>query len=128
MKEIRYGLIGSGMMGGEHIRNINMLHNTQITAIADPNTKMRELSLNLVAGSAQGFSDYNDLLATDLCDAYVIAAPNDLHSMILKDVIQTDKPILCEKPICTNIPDIEQLIQQSKKHIWRNKNINIVFL
>ena len=121
MKEIRYGLIGSGMMGGEHIRNINMLHNTQITAIADPNTKMRELSLNLVAGSAQGFSDYNDLLATDLCDAYVIAAPNDLHSMILKDVIQTDKPILCEKPICTNIPDIEQLIQQSKKHkaiIW----------
>ncbi len=114
MKEIRYGLIGSGMMGGEHIRNIKMLSDTRITAIVDPNTEMRELSMKMAGGDVQGFSHHSELLATDLCDAYVIGAPNDLHAMIMRDVIKTDIPVLCEKPICTTIPDIEALIELSK--------------
>ena len=35
-----------------------------------------------------------------LCDALVIAAPNDAHHPILRDVLDADLPILCEKPLC----------------------------
>jgi hypothetical protein len=33
---IRYGIIGSGMMGCEHILNIGLMPDAQVTAIADP--------------------------------------------------------------------------------------------
>ena len=33
---MRYGLIGAGMMGQEHIRNINLLGDAEVTAVADP--------------------------------------------------------------------------------------------
>ena len=32
----RYGMIGCGMMGQEHLRNIALLPDTQITAIFEP--------------------------------------------------------------------------------------------
>ncbi len=38
---IRYGLIGSGMMGQEHIRNINLLEGAEVVSIFDPDPEMR---------------------------------------------------------------------------------------
>ena len=38
---LRYGLIGSGMMGQEHIRNLNLLEGCEVTAVADPDEGMR---------------------------------------------------------------------------------------
>ena len=42
---IRYGLIGSGMMGQEHIRNLKILEGCDVTAIADPDGDMSSLSV-----------------------------------------------------------------------------------
>ena len=33
------GIIGCGMMGREHIRNINLLEKAKVTAIVEPNCK-----------------------------------------------------------------------------------------
>ena len=30
---LKYGLIGAGMMGQEHLRNIALLHDVEVTAI-----------------------------------------------------------------------------------------------
>ena len=98
---IRYGLIGSGMMGQEHIRNLNLLEGVEVTAIADPDDDMRALSIETSGGKARGFAIYADMISADLCDAFVIVAPNDTHHQILLDVMDTNKPILCEKPLCT---------------------------
>ena len=38
---LRYGLIGCGMMGQEHIRNIELLDDTQITVVFEPDAQMR---------------------------------------------------------------------------------------
>ena len=42
---IRYGIIGCGSMGREHIENIKSLDGTEVTAIADPNAASREAAL-----------------------------------------------------------------------------------
>ena len=101
MRELRYGLIGAGMMGQEHIRNIALLDGVRVAAIADPDSGMRAASCALAGADCAAFSDHRDLLAAEPCDACVIAAPNDLHHPILLDVPATAKPILCEKPLCT---------------------------
>ncbi len=111
---IRYGLIGSGMMGQEHIRNLKLLEDVTVTAVADPDEGMQSLSVETSGGTAQAFSDHKDLLSADLCDAYIIAAPNDLHHAILLDVLAAGKPILCEKPLCTTSQDCRDIIAKAK--------------
>ncbi len=118
---IRYGLIGSGMMGQEHIRNIQLLEGTTVAAVADPDQSMRELSQTTAGGSARLYSDYRQLLNDDCCDAYLIASPNDTHHQILTDVIPSGKPILCEKPLCTTVEhcrDIISLADTYNSPIW----------
>ena len=111
---IRYGLIGSGMMGQEHIRNIKLLDGAEVTAIADPDEGMRNLSVETSGGTAKAFASYSDMLSADICDAYVIVAPNYTHHNILLDVLPKNKPILCEKPLCTTSVDCRDIIAKSK--------------
>ena len=37
----RYGIIGCGMMGQEHIRNISLLEDAEVAAIFEPDSQMR---------------------------------------------------------------------------------------
>ena len=118
---LRYGLIGSGMMGQEHIRNLKLLDDIIVTAISDPDEGMQQRSIETSGGSAQTFGDHKDLLSADLCDAYIIAAPNDLHHAILLDVLAAGKPILCEKPLCTTSQDCRDIISKAsgaRAPIW----------
>ncbi len=109
---VRYGLIGSGMMGQEHIRNLNLLDGASVVAIADPNDKMRKLSAEMATGAVSTFNDYKDMLSADVCDAYVIVSPNDTHHDILLDLAAANKPLLCEKPLCTSVADCRDVISR----------------
>ena len=42
---IRYGIIGTGMMGCEHIRNLAAMDDVDIVAVADPNEEPREWAI-----------------------------------------------------------------------------------
>ena len=38
---IKYGVIGTGVMGQEHIQNINLIENAEVLAICDTNEHSR---------------------------------------------------------------------------------------
>ncbi|MCP4791381.1 MAG: Gfo/Idh/MocA family oxidoreductase [Gammaproteobacteria bacterium] len=118
---VRYGLIGTGMMGQEHIRNICLIDGAKVVALSDPDTGMLQAANSLLGDQARTFADHHDMIAADLCDAYIIVAPNDLHLSLLLDLIPTEKPILCEKPLCTTVAGCETVIAAAKgRHapIW----------
>ena len=108
---LRYGIIGSGNMGQEHIRYLKMLPDAQVTAIADPDREMRQAAAALAGPQAQVFEDYHDLLAAGLVDALVIASPNQTHADILLDVLPANLPILAEKPLCTSVEDCQRVLK-----------------
>ncbi len=115
---IRYGLIGSGMMGQEHIRNLALLDGCQVTAVADPNEVMRNQAAQLASAGRAGaevaaFTDYRDLLAADVCDVLVVASPNDAHHDTMMHLLDTPLPILCEKPLCTTAQDCRAVIAKA---------------
>lgn len=118
----RYAIIGTGMMGQEHIRNIDLLEGATVAAIAEPDPGMRECAARLLErGSAEIFNDYRELLSAGLCDAYVVATPNDTHHAILSDLVHTGNPILCEKPLCATVEDCRDIISVTKQYqapIW----------
>jgi len=116
---LRYGVIGAGMMGQEHLRNIALLPNAVVTALADPHAES-------IAGAKQAagrddvkvFADYRDLLASDACDVLVVATPNDTHRAVLDDIFAAPKafPTLVEKPLCTSMEDCRHLAAAAKAH------------
>src|SRR5574341_2181823 len=61
------------------------------------------------------------MLAQEDIDAVVVATPNHTHAAVLKDLLQTDKHILCEKPLCTTIEDcrwVVDAVQDRRPVFW----------
>ncbi len=118
---VRYGIIGAGMMGREHMRNIALLDGAFVTAVSDPHPESRRLASGPDGERCAAFADHRELLASGLCDALVIASPNDTHADILRDVLATDLPILVEKPLCATVEDcraIERLAAGRAAPVW----------
>jgi len=113
---LRYGIIGTGMMGIEHIMNIELLDGAEVTAIADTHEGSRNWALETLIHDVAAFEDHRDLLASDKVDALVIATPNFTHASVLEDVWQTQLHVLCEKPLCTTFEDTQDVAQRAARH------------
>lgn len=104
---LRYAIIGSGMMGCEHLRNIALIDDAVVTGFADPLEPMRntaaQTAMNLGFTDARSFVDYREMISADLADVYVVVTPNDTHFDIMQDLFATQKPVLLEKPIATTV-------------------------
>ena len=127
--ELRYGIIGSGMMGIEHMLNLAAVDGATVTAIADPIAASRELALAF-AGPASPtpagddiaqFEHHAELLASGRCDAVVVATPNFTHVDVVLDVLDAGTHVLIEKPLCTTIADCRRVIDAADGHpgvVW----------
>jgi len=123
LDEVRYGIIGCGMMGQEHLRNLVALPGARVRALADPHPPSITESIDAL-GSAPAPSvhaDHRSLLDAGECDAVVVATPNMTHASVLDDVLDADVHVLVEKPMCTTVPDCERVVaaaRGSDKVIW----------
>jgi len=106
---VNYGLIGCGMMGREHIQNINLLPHGRVSVVYDPVTELAE-SAAVLAGQAHIAESLDDLLAFADLDAVVIVSPNYLHVPQMQQIVASRPlPILCEKPLYTDPADAARL-------------------
>jgi len=107
---LRYGIIGTGMMGCEHILNINLIKDAKVVAVADPNETSRGWGRSLAGEDVEVYSDYREMLRSAPIDAVVIATPNFTHHDVLQDVLRTEKHVLVEKPLCTTVEDCRRIV------------------
>ena len=111
---MRYGVIGTGMMGVEHIHNIIHLDGAEVTAVSDPHGPSRDAAVAAVTGAGRDaprvFEDHRELLGSGLVDAVVIASPNMTHIDVLGDVLDTDVHVMVEKPLCTTVADCRRVV------------------
>ena len=100
-----YGLLGCGMMGQEHIRNVGLLSGARIAAFHDPDQGMSAAAAAL-APDAYAVDALEDLVGLPEIDALIIASPNHLH---VEHLARTSRirelPILVEKPLFSDPAD-----------------------
>lgn len=120
-KKLHYGIIGCGMMGQEHIKNVNLLPDAEVIAIVEPDSGMQAMAIEL-APNAQFYPDIPSLLAVDALDCVVIVSPNHVHCRQLEEIASIREiPILVEKPLFTEPEDyaqIEAFAQTYKAPVW----------
>lgn len=112
--ELRYGIIGAGSMGREHIENIKVMGGALVSAISDPHKPSQEAALAMAPG-AKVFSDHRALIDSGLVDAIIVATPNDTHAAILKDCLASDIAIFVEKPLATTVKDLKSILSWDEK-------------
>ena len=117
---IRYGVIGTGMMGVEHIHNIRAMPDAEVVAISDPTESSRAAGLEAATGDGPGpaarigdlavVADHRALLDHPDLDAVVVVSPNHTHRDIMTDVLAAGVHVLVEKPLCTTVADCLDVI------------------
>ncbi len=106
---LRYGIIGCGMMGQEHLRNIALLEDASVAAILEPDPGMRAAASALVP-DAQMVGSVAEVLAVPAVNCLLIASPNHLHLAQLEEIARIRPlPVLCEKPLFTDPADAPRL-------------------
>lgn len=100
MDEIRYGVVGTGMMGIEHIENLAAVDGAVVTAVSDPDADSLANGAKTAGDGVATFADHRDLIEADVCDAVVLVSPNFTHHALLGDLLASDLHVLTEKPMC----------------------------
>lgn len=113
---LRYGIIGCGSMGREHIENLQAMGGVEVVALADPHAPSREAALACCRGAKpQVFEHHGELLHSGFCDAVVIATPNFTHVEMLRDALALPGlHVLVEKPLVTRIEDGVELMRRAE--------------
>ena len=114
MKKIKIGLIGSQFVSTIHAESLKRIPDAEIIAVASKTESH-------VKGFAQQhqiphyFTDYHKLLEMDEVDMIVIGVPNDLHAQVTINAANAGKHIVCEKPLCMNLQEADEMIEACKK-------------
>ena len=118
---VRYGIIGCGMMGQEHLRNIALLPGASVTRIFEPDDAMAQGSLALAPGAQRAASLEEVVMSPDV-DCLLIASPNFCHAEQLQTIAALRPlPLLLEKPACTTLEDAQALAKLGRRYpapIW----------
>lgn len=96
MAVVRFGLVGAGRMGRNHLRALQDSTTARITAIAEPSDAARAA---LPRVDATVHPSLEAMLDADDIDAALVCAPSDLHLATVQRLIAARLPILCEKPV-----------------------------
>ena len=118
---LNYAIIGTGMMGHEHLRNLALVRDragidVRVIALVDPDDSMlasaKAVALQLGNADVQAFATLNQIPAqvSQAIDAYIIVSPNFTHHEIIVCLSATNKAIIAEKPVCTTLSQAEDLL------------------
>lgn len=117
----KYGIIGCGMMGHEHIANLNLLEGAEVSVVYDPIKDLAEAA-SRKAGGAEIARSVEVLATTAGLDAVVIVSPNHNHIDNLEEISAfKDLPILCEKPFYSHPEQegrLDQFLTKHKSPVW----------
>jgi len=121
LKPLRYGFIGCGMMGQEHLRNLAIIKGVEVKAIYEPDSRMR-LKCNDLVPEARFTKSEEEVISAEDVDALVITSPNYLHATQLENISSIrPMPVLVEKPVCTSLEQLRSLQSIEKNYpspIW----------
>ena len=105
MSDLRFGVIGLGLMGREFASAAARFFALDdlgvrpiITAVCDTNPTALVWFEKNVPSVTVATTDYHELLARDDVDAVYCAVPHHLHEQLYTDIIEAGKHLLGEKP------------------------------
>ena len=110
---MKFGIVGLGWPGQQHVRAIKAHSNEAIlSAVCD----MDPLKLKEFEGLCETFTDIDLFFAKADVEAVVLAVPHQLHAELSVRALKLGKHVLIEKPMARSIEECNQMIEAAEEH------------
>ncbi len=121
MKQVRFGIVGIGQMGGSHASWLaeGKVAGAKLTAVCDINPAKKEWANEKLPKDVKFFDNYIDMLDSKEIDAVLIATPHYDHPVIAIEALNRDLHTLVEKPAGVYTKKIREMneLAESKPHL-----------
>ena len=115
MREIKVGIIGTGVGLRTHYPGFSILDNVQVVAISGSSlSRSKEFAAKYNIPYA--CSSYMELCDLSDLDLVCVTAPNKYHIEMVKYAMKHKKNIICEKPVSENVDDVIELNELAKNY------------
>ena len=112
MSELRIGVLGVGVMGADHVARItSKISGARVSVVNDYLTEKAEQIAQSVPG-CRAIADPLDAIADADVDAVLLATPGPTHEKQLLACLEHDKPVLCEKPLTTDVATSLEVVKR----------------
>ena len=110
---IRTALVGLGKMGLSHLAILRTHPDIDVVAVCDTFGLLLN-GLNKYTG-LKTYSDFEEMLAKEPLDAVLIATPSRFHGSMVKQALDKNLHVFCEKPFCLDIEEGRELAALARK-------------
>jgi predicted dehydrogenase len=107
MGKVRLGIIGTGGMGGNHLRNALAIPTVTVAALCD--TDPGRLSAAVAELKVPGFSSYEKLIDAGVVDAVLVSTPHFQHTPVAVAAFARNLHVLTEKPVAVHVNDVRKM-------------------
>jgi myo-inositol 2-dehydrogenase/D-chiro-inositol 1-dehydrogenase len=116
MSDLRVAVLGVGIMGADHVARLSTrISGAHVTVVNDYLAEKAEKIAADIPG-CRAISDPLDAIADPDVDAVVLATPGPTHEKQLLACIEHDKPVLCEKPLTTDVDTSLDVVRREAEH------------
>ncbi len=115
METIRWGIVGTGSIAERFAAAAKNAPDTVLAAVASRTPESANRFADRFAIEKR-FGSYLAMAESDEIDAAYIAVPHGVHAEAAKIMLTHHKAVLCEKPICVNARELEDLLDCARKN------------
>lgn len=106
---IKAAIVGTGFIGPAHLEALRRLPNVEVVALCEVTQELANEKAK-VLGIPRAYT-FDEMLKQDDIDVVHICTPNFLHFAQAKAVLQSEKHVICEKPLAVKIEEAEELVK-----------------
>jgi predicted dehydrogenase len=106
---IKAAIVGTGFIGPAHLEALRRLPNVEVVALCEVTQELADEKAK-VLGIPRAYT-FEEMLKQDDIDVVHICTPNFLHFAQAKAVLESEKHVICEKPLAVKIEEAEELVK-----------------
>ena len=112
---IEIAVVGYGYWGPNLVRNFSEYEETRVSAVCDADPE-RLARARKRFPSAEGLTDFDEVLRRPSIQAVAIATPVRTHYELARRALEASKHVLVEKPLTMRVDHAEELVTLAKKN------------
>lgn len=112
---MRFGIIGTNFVSDFFMDGAKQVEQCEVVAVCSISMELSNEFADKY-GIEHRYDDYKKMLDDKLIDAVYVAVPNGLHKEIACFFLENKIPVFCEKPMASNIEEVKEMIETSKRN------------